>query len=120
MSRLGRLQPRVGSLPQRLASAPDDERARSRTRQHAAPWRRWYKTARWQSLRWTTLTRDMFTCQMPGCGRIESDTSRLVADHRVPHRGDARLFWSLDNLQCLCKPCHDGRKQALERGGAVG
>ena len=54
---------------------------------------------------------------MPGCGKIEGDTSQLVADHRRPHRGDERLFWDERNLQCLCKPCHDGTKQRQERRG---
>jgi 5-methylcytosine-specific restriction endonuclease McrA len=53
---------------------------------------------------------------MPGCGRIEADTSKLVADHIMPHRGDERLFWDEANLQCLCKACHDGVKQAAEQG----
>jgi 5-methylcytosine-specific restriction endonuclease McrA len=81
-------------------------------------WRAWYKTARWQRLRWQVLVRDLFTCQC-GCGRIETDTSQLVADHKKPHRGDERLFWDIDNLQCLTKACHDGAKQRLEASGAL-
>lgn len=81
----------------------------------AAPWRRWYKTARWRDLRLQTFARDMFTCQMVGCGRVVADTSQLVCDHRRPHRGDERLFWDQNNLQTLCKPCHDGPKQAEEQ-----
>lgn len=61
-----------------------------------------------------TLTRDLFTCQM--CGRIEANTSALVADHRKPHRGDERLFWDPANLWTLCKsPCHDKHKQREEQ-----
>nr|WP_243256973.1 HNH endonuclease signature motif containing protein [Rhizobium skierniewicense] len=52
---------------------------------------------------------------MVGCGRIDGNTSRLVADHKIPHRGDEALFWDESNLQCLCKPCHDGLKQRQER-----
>jgi len=63
------------------------------------------------------LVRDCFTCRMPGCGKVEGDTSQLVADHRRPHRGDERLFWDERNLQCLCKPCHDSTKQRQERRG---
>lgn len=55
----------------------------------------------------------MFTCRM--CDRIEANTSKLVADHKAPHRGDERLFWDADNLQCLCKSCHDSLKQSEER-----
>lgn len=57
--------------------------------------------------------RDMFTCQMEGCGRIEPNGSLLVADHKIRHQGDER--WDENNLQCLCKPCHDSVKQAEAR-----
>ena len=51
---------------------------------------------------------------MIDCGRIEVDTSQLVADHKRPHRGDPELFWAPTNVQTLCKPCHDRVKQAEE------
>ncbi|WP_099866054.1 HNH endonuclease [Pararhizobium haloflavum] len=117
MGRLKSVKPRIGAVAPRLGRAPSDERARHRERDRTQPWRAWYKTARWQKLRWAVLVRDLFTCQMAGCGRIEAATSQLVADHRTPHRGDERLFWDEGNLQCLCKPCHDKVKQAEERRG---
>lgn len=40
-----------------------------------------------------------------------------VVDHIIPHQGDVALFSSPDNLQSLCKPCHDGRKQREEVRG---
>lgn len=95
------------------------ERERSRERDGTQPWRAWYKTARWQRLRWSVLVRDLFTCQMTGCGRVEPDTSKLVADHVEPHRGDEALFWKQDNLRCLCKRCHDSLKQSEERASML-
>lgn len=86
-----------------------------RERDASAPWRRWYKTARWQKLRMKILIRDLFTCQMAGCGRIEGDTSKLVCDHIDAHRGDERKFWDEANLQCICKHCHDSLKQSEEQ-----
>ena len=84
--------------------------------------RRWYNSWRWRNptkgLRIKCLERDLFTCQR--CGRIETDTSKLVADHIEPHRGSPDLFWDFGNLQCLCKLCHDGEKQREERQGGVG
>lgn len=53
------------------------------------------------------------------CGQSYSDTSRLVADHIKPHKGDYELFTSLDNLQCLCKTCHDAAKQSQDRTGLI-
>lgn len=37
-----------------------------------------------------------------------------VVDHIKPHRGNLELFLDADNLQSLCKRCHDGHKQAQE------
>lgn len=117
MTKFRGLAPRFRSLPPRFGSAvPVTRQGRDRERDQRE-WRKWYKTARWQRLRMTVLVRDLFTCQWPGCGRIEADTSKLVADHREPHRGDEAMFWDADNLQCLCKPCHDSRKQRAENRG---
>lgn len=114
MVKLSGLKPRLNGLRSRIGrDTPATRVERDRVRD-AQPWRRWYKTARWQALRMAILTRDMFTCQWLGCGRVEPDTSKLVADHREPHRGDERLFWDQDNLWCLCKHCHDSAKQRQE------
>jgi len=61
----------------------------------------WYKTARWRRLRLEIFKRDDYTCKC-GCGLIEGDTSQLVADHKIPHRGDERLFWDEDTI---CRRC---------------
>ena len=81
-------------------------------RRDHAEWRKWYGLARWRRLRMQCLKRDRFTCKR--CGRVEPDTSRLVADHKIRHGGDPELFWDEGNLQCLCKRCHDGDKQKTE------
>ncbi|MNV39890.1 hypothetical protein D3C71_1314830 [compost metagenome] len=114
-SRLTTLKPKLSTLPPRLGRMAGDEQARHRERDANLEYRGWYKKARWQKLRMEVLKRDQFTCQMVGCGRIDANTSRLVADHKTPHRGDERLFWDEQNLQCLCKPCHDKLKQKEER-----
>jgi 5-methylcytosine-specific restriction endonuclease McrA len=78
------------------------------------PWKAWYNTARWQRLRMLVFKRDRYTCQC-GCGLIEGNTSLLVCDHKIPHRGDERLFWDETNLQTLLKSCHDRAKQKAEQ-----
>jgi len=110
MGKLRSLPNRLGSLPSRLSTFQTGDKGR----QDAAPWRAWYNTTAWRRLRMDILVRDRFTCQWPGCGRIETDTSQLVADHREPHRGNERMFWDRSNLQTLCKPCHDGPKAKAE------
>ncbi|WP_347342736.1 HNH endonuclease signature motif containing protein [Shinella zoogloeoides] len=44
------------------------------------------------------------------CGRPAA-----LVDHKTPHKGDKRLFWSRSNWQPLCTPCHSSRKQSEER-----
>lgn len=114
MGRLTTLKPRLKTIGSRLARE-EGEAARHAERDRTQSWRRWYKTSRWQRLRWKVLVRDLFTCQMEGCGLVEPQTSQLVADHKIRHRGDERLFWDEGNLQCLCKRCHDKLKQRQER-----
>ncbi|CVI22707.1 HNH endonuclease [Agrobacterium fabacearum CFBP 5771] len=115
MARLTTLKPPLGTLPPRLGPAPGDERDRNKHRQTAEPWRKWYQLVRWKRLRIETFKRDLFTCQMAGCGKIEGNTSKLICDHVTPHKGDEALFFDEKNLQTLCKPCHDTLKQREER-----
>lgn len=113
MAKLKTIRPLVSKLPPRIGYTPGNERERSSYRDATQPWRAWYKTARWRRLRWSILVRDLFTCQR--CKKVESNTRLLVADHKKPHRGDEVLFWDAENLQCLCKACHDSVKQSEER-----
>ena len=40
-----------------------------------------------------------------------------VADHIRRHHGDEALFYDPQNLQSLCKKCHDTHKARAERSG---
>lgn len=114
MGRLKTMPHRLSGLPPALASLPIDPAGVERERTAFNPLRALYRTARWAKLRWSILERDLFTCQV--CGRLESDTSKLVADHRRPHRGDLALFWDEGNLWTLCaSPCHSKHKQRMEQ-----
>jgi 5-methylcytosine-specific restriction protein A len=44
------------------------------------------------------------------------DALATLTDHIVPHKGDQRLFWRLDNHQSGCDDCHN-LKTAREDGG---
>jgi 5-methylcytosine-specific restriction endonuclease McrA len=111
VAKLKGLSSRLSPLRSRIGGVAVDRQSFDRARDQR-PWRKWYKTARWQALRWQVLVRDLFTCQM--CGRLEGDTSKLVADHREPHRGLAGLFWDSANLWTLCEHCHSSVKQREE------
>ena len=112
MGQLKRLPARLGALPERVARVAEPDRM------ERPSWHHWYKTARWQKLRWSVLLRDLFTCQI--CGAVEGRKGQAVADHKLPHRGDEALFWDADNLQCLCKRCHDSTKQKIDRASGQG
>lgn len=53
------------------------------------------------------------------CLKARRLTPATTADHVIPHKGDAKLFWE-GELQSVCKPHHDGPKQAEERRGFTG
>lgn len=74
-----------------------------RERERLEPWRAWYRTEAWRRVRVAVLRRAP-RCQ---CGRRGCRELAEVVDHRVPHRGDRRLFWDVRNLQALSKRCHD-------------
>lgn len=84
----------------------------------ALVYHRWYKLKVWchkpTGLRWQCLVKSMFTCKQCGWMAKASETHLLVADHRIPHRGNFELFSDPANLVCLCSICHDAAKQSEE------
>lgn len=117
MGRLRTMKPAVKAMAPRLGYAPGDEAARDRSRVDAEPWRRWYRTARWQKLRREVFARDLYVCQRTGdlCTGKGNDPMAPVANHKVPHRGDPKLFWDPANLETVAKHVHDGEIQREER-----
>ena len=73
-------------------------------------------TYRWKQARLAFL-RAHPLCQCPDCdeGRKRVMPASVV-DHRIPHRGDERLFWSESNWTAMAKQCHDA-KTAREDSG---
>ncbi|WJR76008.1 HNH endonuclease [Bradyrhizobium sp. NP1] len=100
----GRVVPsNVICLCQRRRKAENDKRRPSaHQRGYDSKWKR-------ESKAFLALPQNRF-CAC-GCGRIAD-----VVDHKVPHRGDMKLFWDRSNWQPLASsPCHSSRKQSLER-----
>ena len=68
---------------------------------------RWYHLARWKHPTWglraQTLRLYPLCVDCHARGVVEPSTD---ADHEIPHRGDAALFWNLENLRGRCRPCH--------------
>ncbi len=84
----------------------------------APPWKRWYKTARWERLRQEVFVRDMFICQRSQemCIGKGNAPNAPIANHIKPHRGDEALFWDIDNIETVSKVVHDSEIQREEQG----
>lgn len=103
--------------PSLNGSRRQQNREHDQRRRQQAPWRNWYKTARWQRKREHQLSTEPL-CEM--CKAHGRTTEANVADHKVPHRGDPDLFWN-GELQSLCEPCHNGPAQRRDNaGGEIG
>lgn len=77
-----------------------------------------YKDPKWFKLRASQLKREPF-CRY--CADQGIKTRATVVDHIIPHEGRAEYFFTRNNLQSLCKACHDQVKQKEERkGGPIG
>jgi 5-methylcytosine-specific restriction protein A len=72
------------------------------------PARRPNANARGYDWRWRKASK-LFLGAHPFCAECERRDiiaeARLV-DHKIPHRGNERLFWDETNWQGLCFPCH--------------
>jgi len=75
-----------------------------------------YKTARWHRMRGHQL-KHFPMCKF--CADLGHVTAATIADHIRPHKGSRELFFDPDNLQSLCKHCHDSHKQSQDRTGAL-
>jgi 5-methylcytosine-specific restriction endonuclease McrA len=49
-------------------------------------------------------------CIIEGCSQPAT-----VVDHRIPHKGNMKLFWDRSNWQPLCRHHHSSWKQRQER-----
>lgn len=117
MGKLTALKPTLGAVAPRLGYASGDEKAQDKSRNQLAPWRAWYRTARWLKLRQQVFARDHYRCQRTGVlcvGKYPAPNSP-VANHKVRHNGDPALFWDIDNIETITKAEHDSIVQAEER-----
>ncbi|HHR5499154.1 TPA: HNH endonuclease [Klebsiella pneumoniae] len=68
---------------------------------------------------WCPLSSQEYQDLPDGAETTLTVISATVVDHIKPHKGDETLFHNPDNLQSLCKRCHDSVKQRMEKGGTV-
>lgn len=66
---------------------------------------------KWQQARSAFLREHPLCAMCEAEGRVEVAT---VVDHKIPHRGDQKLFWRRSNWQPLCVTHHSRDKQREE------
>ena len=77
------------NIPYRNAERPNDE---------------FYRTSQWRILRKKVIVQHPFCCI---CGSEEN----LTVDHIQPPKGDSYLFFDDNNLQVLCRDCHNRKTE---------
>jgi 5-methylcytosine-specific restriction endonuclease McrA len=94
-------------MPKPAARKFDNKRGSSAERGYGYAWQK---------------AREAYLKKHPLC-KMHAELGRVVpadvVDHITPHRGDMVVFWDSDNWQSLCKQCHDGVKQRIEKTGVV-
>lgn len=97
-------------------------RSRGLCAAHLRAWDRTRGTAseRLYDWRWARVSK-AFLAAHPWCARCEAAgrlTRATMTDHRVAHKGDARVFWDETNWQPLCGRCN--RQKAIDLEGGFG
>jgi 5-methylcytosine-specific restriction protein A len=76
---------------------------------------RFYSGAKWRRARAAQLDREPL-CRH--CRKSDRLTEATHVDHITPRSKGGAPF-DAANLQSLCKPCHEGYKQRLEKSGFI-
>ena len=77
--------------------------------------KRWRSSARWQKVRLLALKRDGYLCQECLRNNIVNPKAN-DADHIKMAHGNENLFFDLDNIQALCRSCHNAKTWEERRG----
>lgn len=77
---------------------------------------RLYSTSKWQKIRARQLYKSPLCAYCYAQGLI---VAANIVDHITPHKNNIDLFFDSQNLQSLCKHCHDSHKQRYEKSGRV-
>lgn len=64
-----------------------------------------YKSSRWLKVRKLVMQRDYGLCQR--CRRRGIITRGDTVHHIIEARADLSRFYALDNLECICRACHN-------------
>lgn len=107
-------RPKLGTLPQRIGLA-DLSIAKTTMPRTDASWRGSKQSSSERGYGWKwQQARKIFLQANPLCVICEQEGRVVVAtvvDHKIPHRGDQKLFWRQSNWRAICKPHHDSDAQ---------
>ena len=81
----------------------------------SSQWAHLYNNKQWRKVRAAQLASEPL-CRF--CLQMGRTTAATVCDHIEPHNGDLDKFWH-GPFQSLCKTCHDGTKQAQDKGAGL-
>lgn len=68
--------------------------------------RQFYRSKAWRQTREQALRRDLFTCR--DCGGRATEVHHII-ELSPDNISDPSIALGLDNLMCLCGPCHAAR-----------
>lgn len=102
------------SRPCRIGTCPNPATSRGRCVVHTKPdelQRHRFGPAIYNDRRWRGVhgLRAQILREQPLCVLCEAQgrvTLASVADHVIPHRGNAQLAFDRTNVRALCAPCH--------------
>lgn len=68
------------------------------------PWRQWIHSTRYR------VAIGVYKSENPLCERCLKENRMVpvyIVHHKIPHEGNAELFWNRDNWESVCNPCHE-------------
>ena len=94
----------------------DPNRWHDTRRRGEPPWRSWYKSPTWKSIRRHRLAEE------PRCRQCAIEGRTVAAshvDHIKPHLGNWLLFFKYENTQSLCAHHHNMHQRQEKRGNSI-
>jgi 5-methylcytosine-specific restriction endonuclease McrA len=97
--------------PYGIVAVADQGRRAGSTTKRVAPWREWYKSPIWKSIKRHRLV------QEPNCRLCAQEGRTAIATHVAhvqPLRGHESLFTRYENTQSLCAHHHKRQRQIFK------
>ena len=86
-----------------MAWKPQGRKSQVKRAESKPEWNNLYNDHRWKqaSQQYRVMNPLCVECEKQGIVRAAE-----CVDHIAPHKGNAELFWSVENWQSLCNRCH--------------